>query len=130
MNERPKIGAIGWFDLTVDDAEQVRDFYKEVVGWRHQDISMGDYSDYAMLRPEDGEGVAGVCHNRGSNQGLPPQWLIYVTVADLAHSLARCEALGGEVVQPRRDMGAYGAMAVVRDPAGACMALMEPPAPE
>lgn len=30
---KPEIGAVGWFDLTVEDAESVRDFYAGVVGW-------------------------------------------------------------------------------------------------
>jgi predicted enzyme related to lactoylglutathione lyase len=28
------VGKIGWLDLTVDDADAVRDFYREVVGWK------------------------------------------------------------------------------------------------
>ena len=87
---------------------------------------MGDYEDYAM-GPAGGDPVAGVCHARGSNTGLPAQWLVYVTVPDLDHSLAECARLGGSVVAPPRDMGAYGRFAVVRDPAGAVMALIQRP---
>lgn len=44
-------GKIGWIDMTVDDADSVRDFYKAVVGWGHEDVSMGDYADYSMTTP-------------------------------------------------------------------------------
>ena len=124
--EFPPVGAIAWADLTVDDAPAVRDFYAGVVGWQADEVSMGDYADWSM-GPAGGDPVAGVCHARGANAGLPAQWLIYVTVPDLDHSLAECARLGGAAVTPVRDMGAYGRMAVVRDPAGAVMALVQRP---
>jgi hypothetical protein len=31
---------------------------------------MGDYSDYTMMCPGDGDAVAGICHARGSNADL------------------------------------------------------------
>lgn len=123
----PKIGSVGWFDLTVPDATNVRDFYKAVVGWTTSEVPMGEYSDYCM-HPQDSDPVAGVCHARGTNANLPPAWLIYITVADLKASLAKCRELGGTELTPIRDMGSYGTMAVIRDPAGAVCALIQPPA--
>ena len=82
------IGKIGWIDMTVDNATLLRDFYEKVVGWRVEDTSMGDYSDYTMLSPSDGDAIAGVCHARGSNADLPGGWLIYITVADVDSTAA------------------------------------------
>ena len=59
-------GEIGWIDLTVDDATGIRNFYKAVVGWEHEEVSMGGYADYSMTTPE-GTAVSGICHARGSN---------------------------------------------------------------
>ena len=125
--KKPEIGAIGWFDLTVPDAENVRDFYAQVVGWKAQGLDMGEYEDYVMSTP-DGRGVAGVCHARGPNADIPPQWMLYVNVSDLDESLERCKAMGGEPLGEIRDMGTYGRVAYVRDPAGAALALIQPPA--
>jgi uncharacterized protein len=119
-----KVGTIGWIDLTVPDAAKVKDFYAAVVGWTTSEVPMGAYSDYCM-HPTGGDPVAGVCHASGPNAGLPAAWLIYVTVADLTSSLANCKKLGGEVLTPVRDMGSYGTMAVIRDPAGAVCALVQ-----
>ena len=52
------IGKIGWIDMTVDDADFLRDFHKDVVGWTVEDTSMGDYSDYTMMSPADGAAVS------------------------------------------------------------------------
>ena len=126
---KPQTGSIAWLDLTVEDAPRVRDFYRRVVGWAASEVTMGDYSDFVMHRPTDGAEIAGVCHARGANADLPPAWLVYITVADLDTSLERCRELGGEVVAGPRDLGAHGKFAVIRDPAGAATALIEP-APE
>lgn len=117
-------GKIGWIDMTVDDADGIRDFYKAVVGWGHEDVSMGDYADYSMTTP-GGEAVSGICHARGSNAELPRGWLIYIMVDDVEASAAACEAHGGEVLVPVRAL-AGGRFCVIRDPAGATAALYQP----
>ncbi len=118
-------GSISWTDLTVENADVVRDFYRAVVGWKVSEVDMGGYSDYAMVRPGDGAAVAGVCHARGGNADLPPVWLIYVTVPDLDASIAACVARGGTVIKPPFPLGEARA-AVIRDPAGAALALYQP----
>jgi len=120
----PELGTLAWTDLTVPDAAAVRDFYGAVVGWTHSGVDMGGYEDYCMHAPESGDTVAGICYARGTNAGLPPQWLVYITVADVDASAARCRELGGEVVDGPRAVGA-GRMCVVRDPAGAVAALYQ-----
>jgi hypothetical protein len=120
MSEQNKtVGTVGWVDLTVDDAEGLRDFYSAVVGWEPEGLSMGDYDDYSM-KAEGGAAVAGVCHAREMNADIPPVWLVYVTVADLDASVARTLELGGEVVTRKTSF------AVIRDPAGAMLALYQP----
>jgi predicted enzyme related to lactoylglutathione lyase len=120
-----EVGSIGWLDLTVEHAAETRDFYRAVVGWTSAAVDMGGYDDWVMNTPSSGMAVSGICHARGANAGLPAQWLVYVTVASLDRSLARCAELGGTLLTPVRDMGLHGRFAVIRDPAGAVMALRE-----
>jgi len=119
----PQIGAIEWRDLTIDNAEQVRDFYCSVVGWKWSPVSMGDYDDFNVTCPSSGETVAGICHARGSNSELPPQWLMYVRVSDVAESAGKCRQLGGKVLHGPRTMGS-SQFCVIQDPAGAVLALI------
>jgi predicted enzyme related to lactoylglutathione lyase len=123
---KPQVGTVGWMDLTVENAQDVRDFYGEVVGWSASDVDMGGYSDFCMNTPGSGTTVAGICHARGTNAGLPAQWLMYITVEDLDASVARVEALGGKVIAGPRDMGAQGRYCIIEDPAGAVAALYAP----
>jgi len=124
MSDASELGKIGWVDLTVADAPRLRDFYQAVVGWKVEGADMGGYEDYVMSAA-GGAPTAGVCHARGTNQGVPAQWLVYITVADLGQSLERCQALGGAIVRPATGMGGQGRFAIVRDPAGAVCALFE-----
>ena len=124
MPDKPRPGTISWTDLTVDDAGELRDFYRRVVGWDSVDTSMGDYDDFTMVSPGSDDPVAGICHARGANAGIPAQWLVYVTVADLDRSMKECAAAGGEVVFGPKPL-AGGRFCVTRDPAGAVLALYE-----
>ena len=122
---KPRVGSIGWTDLTVENAEHVRDFYRQVVGWSSTDVDMGGYSDFCMSPPGTEGAVAGICHARGTNAELPPQWIPYITVENLESSAAQVEALGGTVLAGPK--GAGGARyCIIRDPAGAVAALYEP----
>lgn len=119
------IGSVGWIDLTVPDADTVRDFYTAVAGWKAEGFDMGGYQDYAMHAPESGNPAAGICWRRGSNADLPSGWLVYITVADLDASLAAVRDNGGMVLKDPGAAGPYGRFAIIQDPSGAACALHE-----
>ena len=116
------LGKMPWHDLTVDNAEAVANFYSQVTGLTLQKISMGDYSDYTLVHPTTGNAVAGICHARGPNKGIPPQWLTYMTVESVNESVATVKALGGQVLLGPKGVG-KATMAIIQDPAGAVLAL-------
>ena len=137
---KPAFGTICWHDLTIPDAERVRDFYCKVVGWRSEPVDMGGYSDFnifaqvptASLAPAAGVTanapampIAGICHARGSNTGIPAQWLVYVAVPDVEESARLCLSLGGRVLHGPRSLGS-ARFCVVQDPAGAVLGLYQP----
>jgi predicted enzyme related to lactoylglutathione lyase len=121
--QRPNVGEIVWRDLTVPDAEAIQSFYADVVGWAATPHEMGDYVDFNVCLPDSQEVVAGICHARGENANVPPQWLIYVWVADVRASAQCCLTLGGRVLDGPRLMGNQ-LFCVIQDPAGAVVALM------
>lgn len=118
-------GRIAWSDLTVPNADELRDFYASVVGWSASSVKMGDYEDFAMVPSDTDQPVAGICHRRGPNEDLPAQWLIYITVPDLDASIARCKEGGGTVISGPKSMGGGSRYCVIRDPAGAVAALYQ-----
>lgn len=120
---RPEVGTIAWVDLTVPDAPTVRDFYAAVAGWTPESVPMKGYDDYTMVAAGTGRPAAGVCHARGVNADLPPQWLMYIVVTDLEASLATCRTQGGTVIVAPKSAGGQARYAVIRDPAGAVAGL-------
>ena len=123
MGEK-QIGSISWTDLTVPDAENIKDFYESVVGWQARPHEMqGDYHDFDIFKPSSDECVAGICHTKGFNADMPAQWLIYITVEDVEASAKRCVELGGKIITGPKKMGNY-LFCVIQDPAGAVSALI------
>ncbi len=119
-----KLGEMAWLDLTVEHAEQVKDFYQAVVGWQSEAVSMGDYQDFSMVAPESKQPVSGICHARGGNADLPPMWLPYFLVADIEQSVAQVLAQGGQMLTEIKSFG-QDKYAVVKDPAGAACAIYQ-----
>lgn len=118
------IGSIGWIDLTVHNAEEVKDFYAEVIGWKPEGLSMGDYDDYNMTI--DGEPKTGICHKKGPNAHIPSQWMIYINVANIEASCNSVKKLGGKCLTEIKAMSGYGKFCLIEDPAGATCTLFEP----
>ncbi len=121
------MGSILWLDLTVSDASATQDFYQQVVEWSVDSVEMDDggnrYVDHNMLG-EDGTPVAGICHARGVNLGLPPVWMIYLPVGDFTESLSRVEEEGGKVIKVKQGKDGEYVCATVQDPVGVYLALM------
>lgn len=122
------IGRIAWLDLTVPDATKTREFYQQVIGWTPQDVEMedgeGTYFDYNMLA-EDGTPAAGICHARGAHADLPPVWLIYLPVGDLAESIRLVDEEGGKVLKAARDDDGNYTYVVIQDHVGVSLALIQ-----
>jgi uncharacterized protein len=125
-DHKTEIGSVTWFDLTVDNAENIKEFYSKVVGWTSVPVQMKGYDDYNMNKPGDNKTVTGICHAKGGNSNLPAQWLMYITVENVDNSAKKCEQSGGKIIAGPKDMQGYGRYCVIQDPAGAVCALFEP----
>lgn len=136
MAKKQQIGEIVWRDLTVKDAPRLRKFYSSVMGWQTSEVPMKDakgaYADYCMNLASPGKGkskkpgetVAGVCHARGVNKKVPPQWMMYVNVKSVKASIAKAKKLGGKVLDGPRPVGPM-VFCIIKDPAGAVIGLIE-----
>ncbi|MGL5831589.1 MAG: VOC family protein [Candidatus Altimarinota bacterium] len=125
MDIKKPIGSIISTDLTIPNAEEIRDFYKEVIGWEVEEMPLSDadgkYADYIM-KDKEGNWAAGVCHKRGPNVDLPPQWIVYINVEDIGKSIEKCRQLGGKILKEVKNEEKI-IYALIEDPAGAILAL-------
>jgi predicted enzyme related to lactoylglutathione lyase len=122
-------GTFSWFELATSDANRAKAFYTELFGWKPNDVPMGASPEdgvYTMLL-KDGLDVAALYPMRQQQreEGVPPNWLSYVTVEKVDESARRARDLGGTVLSEPFDVMGVGRMSVVRDPTGAVLALWE-----
>lgn len=121
-----KTGGFNWVDLMSTDAVGSKKFYAKLFDWTATDMSTPDGSVYVLLS-HDGDLVAGLGEHSSEmiERGMPSVWASYVTVDDVAASVAKVEGLGGTVVRPEMEIPGSGTMAVINDPTGATVAMWQ-----
>lgn len=122
----PAIGTMMSIEHTSDSADDVRDFYSAVLGWKSSPVQMDGYDDYMMQAP-GGEWVAGICHKSGPNSNQPPGWIPCFRVTDLDASIAEVESRGGKLADEIREFGPGQRYVVIADPQGLYISMMEMP---
>ena len=123
MNEnKPKVGQLYWTDITVDNPSDVKEFYKNVLGWQEIEVPMNDqdgsYVDYGMAA-DSRTPAGGICHSRGKNKGIPAQWISYFYIDDVEKALQNCLNLGGRLIKENRNKNGELNYVIVEDPQGA-----------
>lgn len=120
-------GAVGWVELATRDVEAAKSFYTELLGWTTETgpspSGQGEYTS-ALVGERMNAGILLMDDNWPPD--VPAYWSIYVYVEDLDAAVAATKELGGAVIMPRLDIPNVGAMAVIQDPTGASLSIMEP----
>ena len=75
---------------------------------------------YTMINVGEGTG-GGMFAN--TDPKVPPHWLAYVGVEDIAASTRKARELGATILQDVMDIGDYGRLSVIKDPTGAVIAM-------
>ena len=114
---KPYPGSFVWFDLVTPDSSDVRDYYRSVFGWEIEPAA--GYPGYDIVSNK-GRPIAGIAEVPGEQ----PLWLGSVSVHDLDRAVAAAQRVGGSVIEPARDVGPRGEMAIVSDGGGALFALL------
>lgn len=113
-----------WSSLLAQDASSDAAFYQSLFGYEAFDIESEDGQEHVILSTDD--------YARAAVNTLPadavrrhPRWLQFVRVADAQATVALAVQLGGRVlVAPHVDRHG-GRLAVLADPAGAVVGVME-----
>jgi uncharacterized protein len=128
MQESPEFapGTFCWVELATTDGEAAKKFYTELFGWSFDDKPIGPGGVYTMLQL-DGTDVGALFQMPGemTAQGIPPNWLSYVSVASADDIAAKAKSLGATLLKEPFDVFTAGRMAVIQDPTGAVFALWQ-----
>jgi predicted enzyme related to lactoylglutathione lyase len=111
-------------ELHTGDLARAKEFYGRLFDWKFDDISApGGQMPYTLINV--GEGTGGGI-GAFPNGPAPPRWLAYVAVDDIDAATRRARELGATVLQDVTEVGDYGWLSVIRDPAGAEIAMWKP----
>ena len=109
-------------DLLTEKAVTAAAFYGELFGWDVQKVREDSYAIH-----HQGRLIASVSKIDSADPGVNESfWLVGIAVADLDKAVNAASRLGGEVREPVRAVEGYGRFAVIADPQGAPVMLIEP----
>ena len=115
----PGFGDWAWAELWTTDIDAAADFYRRLVGYQFAALGDGEYHVFGRYDVPR----AGVV--RIEWDGIEPNWLPYVRVADVSAVAGRVEQAGGKVLlEPTADFE-DGKVAFIGDPTGGVLAVWE-----
>ena len=120
-------GTFSWPELATTDQKAGVAFYRALFGWDVSESPIGPTEVYSTLQMR-GKPVAAAYTMRAEERqnGAPPHWNAYVTVANTDEAVKKAESLGAKVFAPPFDVMNYGRMAVLQDPTGAVFQVWQP----
>jgi predicted enzyme related to lactoylglutathione lyase len=112
--------AVEWFEVATDKPEDARKFYGELFGWTF--AGEGQYSEVTTPGSEHASG--GIFDSAGA---FPSYAIFYVTVEDVAATLAKAESLGAKTLVPPTTAQDGLVFAQLQDSTGNHFGIFTPP---
>lgn len=121
---KAEVGDWIWMQLMSRDGRKAAEFYRKVGGYEVvENTSANKLSDYVLT--SRGFARATVRTIPAEHQVVRPTWLPFVRVKSVGESVAQAKQLGGSVLlEPKPDF-LDGKVAIVADPTGAAIGLLE-----
>lgn len=113
-----------WFELTTPDMDGAAAFYGGLLGWEVADSGM-EGLDYRIARAGE-DMTAGFMAPQQPEQ--PTGWMIYIGVDDCDATIGKAKTAGGSVYFGPQSVPDVGRFAVIGDPQGAALGVMQPQA--
>jgi predicted enzyme related to lactoylglutathione lyase len=126
MSERTSYapGTPCWVDLGTPDVDASIGFYGALFGWQVPESENVEQTGGYRRAAKNGADVAGMMPLM--QEGQPPAWSTYVSVADAAATAAAVTDAGGSVIAEPMDVMGLGTMAIFADPTGAVFGIWQP----
>ncbi len=120
----PGFGDWIWALYQSPDASGAAAFYQDIGGYAVVDDDRFEDTPHFML-VAGGYARASLAQIAAGRSGMRPDWLYFLRVRDVAATVARAAALGGRVIVAPQARVLDGRIAVIADPGGAPVGLME-----
>ncbi len=120
----PDPGDWVWIEHLSRDGSKAAEFYHNAVGYEvMENTETGLPGDYVLAR--GGYARAAVRTIPASEDKVRPTWVLFVRVKNIGESVAKARELGGRVLVEPDPSRFNGKVAVVADPTGAAIGLLE-----
>jgi predicted enzyme related to lactoylglutathione lyase len=122
-------GKIVWHDLITRTPAESRKFYEELFGWDFVAVGsvlgFGDNDTYSVIR-NNGHLIGGMidANSLKSSEDIS-QWVTLMSVTDINAAVEKFTQQGGTVFTPPTNLAQRGQIAVVADPTGALLGLLQ-----
>jgi predicted enzyme related to lactoylglutathione lyase len=117
-----------WVDLSSPDLEATKAFYGGLFGWEAHtspDPQAGGYTFFTLAGTQGNEIAAAMPL---MNEGQPPVWTNYVSVADADATVEAVRNAGGQVLMEPMDVMGQGRIAIFADSQGTVIGIWQPQA--
>jgi uncharacterized protein len=115
-----------WHELNTWHPEDALAFYGQTLGWVFEPMQLSDGTPYWTAR-KWGLPVGGILGLDEDRHGdIPSHWMTYMSVDGMDGAIEETLKAGGSVARAAIPVPGIGLLAVVSDPAGALIGLMEP----
>lgn len=111
---------MGWNELATRDTNAAKAFYTSLLGWEAQTDANG-YTVWINKGRMNG----GMMQMDAQMGNMPPNWMVYFSVADCAATADKAKALGGNIIAPPFAAGDVGIISVIQDPQGAVFSAIQ-----
>lgn len=122
-----------WYELMTPDPAAVAPFYQATLGWEipTEGHPMPNGSEYREIVRADGGNAGGVLTltPQMAGGGARPGWMTYFHVDDVDSAVAKATGMGASVHMPAMTMDGVGRMAMIADPQGAPLYVIDPTPP-
>ena len=117
------VGTPAWTDLMTPDRSAAKAFYGGLFGWEFTET--GPEHGHYVQAHVGGRPVAGIGEAPADQSPTSAAWTTYLAVDDIDAMTMRVTEAGGTALMPAIEIGDFGRMAVVADPAGATFGLWQ-----
>ena len=113
-----------WIELLSRNSRKAADFYRQVAGYQVlENNATNRLSDYILA--SGGYARAAVRTIPNQDETVRPTWLLFVRVKDVMATVALAKQLGGQVLLEPKPNLFDGKLAVLADPTGAAIGILE-----
>jgi predicted enzyme related to lactoylglutathione lyase len=117
-------GTPAWTELLTRDPEAAKAFFTASLGWRFEAFDLEDGAYWVIFAGDTLVGGMGSIESGDIETG-ESYWLTSIEVDDIDERWEQALAAGATAIRPPHDVPEVGRVALLRDPTGAPLGLMQ-----